>query len=102
MEVRYVYAHENVKEDRKKIAFERGLVIFCFEEIDNGKDLLDFQVPENSYFQHDFQDNLLGGMTVIKGKMLDSRGEIRNVTGLPYYAWAHRGAGKMAVWFRKK
>jgi hypothetical protein len=50
----------------------------------------------------EFRSDLLGGVTVIKGKADAFRrtgtGAETVFTAIPYYAWANRGKGEMAVW----
>ena len=43
-------------------------------------------------------DEMLGGVTIVKGT-LDNGSEFQ---AIPYYAWAHRGQGEMAVWLRSE
>jgi hypothetical protein len=50
--------------------------------------------------------DLLNGINVIKGiSFLPVDSDIHfkktiDFIAIPYYAWAHRGPGEMAVWFR--
>jgi hypothetical protein len=53
--------------------------------------------------------DLLNGLTVVTadGAVLRSEGgkpfvEKRKITLIPYYAWAHRGPGEMAVWLSRR
>jgi DUF1680 family protein len=54
---------------------------------------------------------MLKGIVVLKGKALavtkDADGSIasqkeQDFLAIPYYAWAHRGPGEMAVWIARK
>ena len=49
----------------------------------------------------EFRPDLLHGVTVVKGRGLRGS-EAVEFTGIPYYAWAHRGKGEMAVWLKKR
>jgi len=40
---------------------------------------------------------MLGGITVITGAPADGKPFL----AIPYYAWAHRGKGEMAVWLAR-
>ena len=42
--------------------------------------------------------DLLGGVTVIRGKAENGQ----DLALIPYYAWANRGQGQMAVWLTSK
>ncbi len=106
MKIRKVLAHEKVEADRGKFALERGPIVFCAEEIDNSGDVLNFILPKNEDFNYEFNSELLHGIGMIKGKAIAAHkinGTIKkkeqSFTAIPYYAWAHRGKGKMTVWF---
>ena len=101
MPVRYTAAHDSVADNRNKIALERGSIVYCIEEADNGRNFLELELPDNPDFSSDFNKNLLNGITTLKGEMIDNRGKKHIITAIPYYAWAHRGAGKMAVWLKE-
>jgi DUF1680 family protein len=108
MEVRRVIAHPDLKEDRGKVALERGPIVYCIEGVDNKDGRVDnLLVPDGGTFTTEFRKNLLGGVQVIKGKALPVRrtlagevetGEEQEFTAIPYYAWAHRGRCEMTVW----
>ena len=98
MQVRVVAADGNVKEVENKVALMRGPLVYCAEEVDNGRSVLDMRIPDESEFQAEYKSELLSGVTVLKGIVLNKSGRKRKLTAIPYYAWAHRGNGKMAVW----
>jgi len=98
MEVLKVRAHPAVKDDRGKVAFQRGPVVFCFEGVDNGGRVLDKVIDPNSPFKPEFRKDFLKGVVVLKGKAADGS----ELVAIPYYAWANREAGEMAVWMRVK
>jgi sialate O-acetylesterase len=102
MPVRRVAAHANVVHDQNKIALTRGPLVYCAEAVDNAGKVFDLVVPNKSEFRAEYKSDLLGGVTVIKGNAVDKSGEDRELTAIPYYAWAHRGNGEMAVWLPRK
>ncbi len=89
MPIRKVISHELVAANIGKMALERGPLVYCAEEIDNPKGVLAIKVPKDEQFQYSFDSNLLGGLGKIESKTLKA---------IPYYAWAHREMGEMAVW----
>jgi len=107
-EVRKIKANEKIEDDRGKIALQLGPLVYCAEWPDySDHDILSLILPENTPLSTDFQSTLLGGVNVIYGnaegaEKVDSSNEIktrpRKFTAIPYYAWAHRGKGQMAVW----
>ena len=108
MPVRKVIADERVKEDKNKIAFQRGPVIYCAEWPDNntGK-VLNLVVKNDAAFTTEFIPSLLGGIQVIKTSGFQTRrgrdGKVEllreePVILIPYALWNNRGAGQMIVW----
>lgn len=91
MPIRKVLTDERVTANRNKIALERGPLVYCMEEVDNPDGVLNYLVPKTEKLEYAFDQNLLGGIGEIKGATL---------TAIPYYAWAHRGNGEMAVWLQ--
>ncbi len=107
MPVRRVICNENVKDNRGKVALERGPLVYCAEWVDNGGGVLDLLLPDSIKLESKYQQDMLGGMVIIKGKAFELKksddgkftGRIdRELIAIPYYAWAHRGEGEMAVW----
>ncbi|MBM3293284.1 MAG: hypothetical protein FJY82_02040 [Candidatus Aminicenantes bacterium] len=101
MDPRRVGAHEAVKDDAGKVAVERGPLVYCAEWPDNGGRALNLDLPDNTALLPEWRPDLLGGVVVIKGKGTADRAG-RELTLIPYYAWAHRGPGEMAVWLPRQ
>ena len=85
-----------------KIAFERGPLVYCAEEVDNPNGVLDLKLDANSQFKYFFDNKLLGGMGKIIGKATDGNNKLVDFIAIPYYAWAHRDDGEMSVWLNSK
>lgn len=118
MPVEIMRAHPNVRENAGKVALQRGPVVFCLEEIDNGPNLQDIVLPADAQFDVHFDDQLLGGVTVLTG--IGSRSVIPPersdslyttqpfdrasvpVKAIPYFAWSNRTPGEMTVWIRSE
>jgi DUF1680 family protein len=108
MPVRKVIADERVKEDKGKMAFQRGPVIYCAEWPDNNTgNVLDLVVNKNAAFTTEYVSSLLEGTQVIKTtgfqtkRTIDGRIELLKeepVTLIPYALWNNRGAGQMMIW----
>ncbi len=90
--VRRVMSHENIEDNRGRVAVERGPLVYCAEGIDNGGSALDLTLPDDAPLVVERDEGLLGGMTKICSG---------GVTLIPYYAWSHRGAGEMNVWLAR-
>ena len=91
MPIRQVLTDKRVITNTGKMALERGPLVYCLEEVDNPDGVLNGVFPKSEILEFSFDKNLLGGIGEIKGTTL---------TAVPYYAWAHRGNGEMAVWFK--
>lgn len=109
MPVRRVVAHEKVKSDLGKVALQRGPLVFCAEWPDNDGHVLNLYLPDVMTLQSVFNKDLLGGVQVVNSQAValrESEAGLRKdmnlFTAIPYYAWAHRGKGEMAVWLARE
>lgn len=93
MPVRCVDTDPAVAENRGKVAVERGPLVYCLEAIDNGGKALGRSLPVGANFAVQWRPELLHGVNI-----LTAAGDGVDLVFVPYYAWAHRGVGEMAVW----
>jgi DUF1680 family protein len=106
MSIRRVMAHDNVKDDIGKVALQRGPIVYCAESVDNAGHVRNLVLGDNAVLEAQYRSDLLNGVVVIKGKAkgleYGDNGALieksRQFQAIPYYAWAHRGAGPMSVW----
>jgi DUF1680 family protein len=109
MPVRRVVASEQVSAGAGMVALQRGPILFCAEGADNGGDVLDLVLPDIAKLQSVFRPELLNGVQVVKGPATvylttkDGKTEAKTIElqAVPYYVWANRGAGEMAVWLAR-
>ena len=94
MPVRQVKANDRVTDDAGKVAIERGPIVYCAEGVDNNGKALSLTVPAGTTFRPVMQPEKLGGIVSLTGSSATNP-----LTLIPYYAWSHRGANEMAVWF---
>ncbi len=97
MPVRKVVSHELVEANNGRMALERGPLVYCAEEADNPDGVLDLTLDKEGDFEFMFDPGLFGGLGKIEGGAGSASGKTR-LTAIPYYAWAHREIGEMAVW----
>jgi DUF1680 family protein len=97
MEVRKVVSNEKVEANINKMALERGPIVFCAEQVDNQMGVTDLSIQGEASFVFDYDSELLGGLGTITGNSLVNNKE-ESFKAIPYYAWAHREMGEMAVW----
>lgn len=118
MPVEKIEAHPAVRQNCGRIALQRGPIVYCLEEIDNGPNLADIVIPRDEELKSVFKPNLLGGVTIIQGKAWrrkitdwkdslykpitkdSSYKEEFDFTAIPYFAWCNRKPGEMLVWIR--
>ena len=81
-----------------KVALERGPVVYAFEHVDNDADVFDTTLSDSAEFEAVHMTDLLGGVTIIRGT---STHNATKIMAIPYYAWGHRGVGKMTVWVHR-
>ncbi|WP_347549130.1 beta-L-arabinofuranosidase domain-containing protein [Pseudalkalibacillus hwajinpoensis] len=117
MTIERVYANPNVRHNIGKVAIQRGPVVYCLEQVDNGETLNAILLPESSTLQADYDTDLLDGVVVVTGeaeRIVDSswenslyqsaKGEMTSmkIKAVPYYAWCNRKPGEMIVWINEK
>lgn len=106
MQPRVVKANEKVAADRGRVAVECGPIVYCAEWADNAFDIQHIVLNSRPKFRVVEQPELLCGIrtitTDVQTLARDASGRLvardALLTLIPYYAWAHRGAGKMDVW----
>jgi DUF1680 family protein len=116
MPVERIEAHPAVHENAGRVALQRGPVVYCLEEADNGPHLGDVVVPRSAPLEATYVPDLLGGVVVLRGqgwrrdaarwgsalyRPVGAPTRAMTVTAIPYYAWANRAPGEMLVWLRE-
>jgi DUF1680 family protein len=97
MTIRAVVADERVEADADKVAYERGPLVYCAEAADNDGSVFDLSVMPELLPGAVFRKDRFGGVVLLEGHAVRNE-ETVNLTLVPYFAWAHRGAGEMTVW----
>jgi len=114
MPVRRVYGNPQVRQQAGKVALQRGPLVYCLEEADNGANLHNLSLPENSAFR------VFEGKGIFAHKMLiqaEGSGyhakdtdalwqydrspvqrQPQTLTFIPWFSWANRGEGEMRIW----
>jgi uncharacterized protein len=110
MPVRKVIAHDGVRDDRGRLALERGPLVYCLEWPDNGGSAMNIMIPDHAALKSEYRPSLLNGVEVITGRVqalvraqdgVSVRTSAHNLVAIPYYAWANRGMGEMTVWIAR-
>ena len=119
MPVRRVYGNPLVRHQAGQVALQRGPLVYCLEQADNGEALHNLLLPRDARF------------TVFEGKGLFARNMLiqapgyrkhaenadaqnlwsydhplatphsQTLTFIPWFSWANRGEGEMRIWVRE-
>jgi len=107
MPVRRVAANDQVTADKGRVAIQRGPIVYAAEWVDNPQgQVRNLVLPASAKLTAEFKPGLLNGVEVVKSRAIafayDEQGKVtrteQEFTAIPYYAWANRGRGQMAVW----
>jgi DUF1680 family protein len=106
MPVRRVAANDKVEACRGRVALQRGPLVYCAEWPDQaGHRVLNLILDDDTPLVSQWRSDLLGGIMALQGRAnaLQEDGALREqtFTAIPYYAWANRGPGEMAVWLAR-
>jgi DUF1680 family protein len=119
MPVERVAAHPEIRQDAGCVALQRGPIIYCLEEVDNGPRLANVVLPRNSRLTPMLDAGLFGGVGVITGEavriepstwpggLYQAQSNVKyeqtpfTFKAIPYCFWANRQPGEMRVWVRE-
>lgn len=121
MPVERLQAHPSVRANAGKLAIQRGPLVYCLEESDNGAPLASLSIPTNDQLTAEFDENCCGGAVVIRGtayqdqtlgdseqkeaplyrRAAEFSAKQTEFTAIPYYLWGNREYGEMSVWMRR-
>ncbi len=119
MPVERLAAHPQIRDDAGRVALQRGPIIYCLEEADNGAALANVTLPRDTRLSYTFDSRLFGGVGTIRGDALRFEPEPWGSAlyqpeafqerartpfefkAIPYCFWANRQPGEMRVWLLK-
>jgi uncharacterized protein len=111
MSVRRVVANQSIADDVNKVALQRGPLVYCVEwpDVKDGH-VVNLVLPDDAPVTAEFRSDLLNGVETLKSegwtlRYADAHGKLEKaktgIVAIPYYAWANRGRGEMAVWLAR-
>jgi len=116
MPVERVYSHPKVRMNTGRVALQRGPVVYCLEEADNGKDLNGIFLPKIAKLTVRTEKVARQMVPVIRAK--GRRGDTQRphdlytgsppqekpaaIKAVPYFMWANRKEGEMITWINEK
>lgn len=90
MPVRRVVGNDLIEATRSQVAFERGPVVYCFEQVDQA---LALEVSDQVKIREQPGEGRFANMVTLK---------IGEAPAIPYFAWNNRGLTPMRVWVDRK
>ncbi|KQY94215.1 hypothetical protein ASD24_01230 [Paenibacillus sp. Root52] len=116
VETKLIAANPQIRANAGKVAIQRGPLVYCVEEADNGVLLSSLSIANGTPLTEREASDLLGGCIVVEGDarrentsgwlanelykpLADEPKQVR-FTAIPYYLWGNREAGEMSVWLR--
>lgn len=112
-----IKANNNVREDAGRLCVKRGPIVYCLEEIDNGKHLHNLYINPEETLETVTKEIHGMNMTCVEagGQRIMDESESAplyeeykesdrkpcKLTFVPYWAWNNRGEGEMSVWVNK-
>ncbi len=118
MPVLQMEAHPNIRMNCGRVALQRGPLVYCLEEADNGTELNDLALPRRARFTTRFEKDLLGGVTALYTRATRRRPEAWadgtlyrpaptprrtvRIKAVPYCVWGNRSPGEMLVWLPRQ
>lgn len=92
MAVKEVVGNPQIADTRGKVAFERGPMVYCVEDV--GQKFGDAKLPSTYTTAVVHDSELAGGVDELKITGADAA----SIVAIPYFAWNNRGLAPMRVW----
>ncbi len=120
MSVERIVSHPNVRHNAGTVALQRGPVVYCLEEADNGPNLANLVIPRTAKLVGNVDSSLFSGVGVITGEAVRTEPAVWAgglyqpqsalqysydavpFKAIPYSLWANREPGEMRVWVREQ
>ncbi len=118
MEPQRIYASPSLRANAGRVSLQRGPLVYCFEEIDNGALLASLTLPADAELRS-VQDNSSSEVILLEatGQRLvipeqedgqhtlyhtvAPKREAQRILAVPYTRWGNRNPGEMLVWIRE-
>jgi DUF1680 family protein len=115
MPAEFIRSNPNVRANAGKVAIQRGPIVYCIEEADNGRNLSAIEIDTASNLTIETDKAVPGEGVIVKGKGLRTidegwQNDLYKPCGLtkkeveikavPYFVWGNREPGEMTVWIR--
>jgi len=116
MPVRRVYGNPLVRHVAGKVAVQRGPIVYCLEQADNGEQLHNVWLPASAAFNTFEGKGVFAHKVVIQAEGVKKTAhepaqqplwnydrapaapQSQTLTFIPWFCWANRGEGEMRIW----
>jgi DUF1680 family protein len=107
MEIRKLIARPELKQNKERMALQRGPIVYCVEGADNNGKAWNILAPSSSAFQTEKFNvldeeviSIVGELPVVQvnGDGTSISTQKTKVRAIPYYTWCNRGSNPMQVW----
>lgn len=108
MEVHFIEANPCVQDDSGRYAVQRGPIVYCMEGIDNGENLRDITLLENSQISIACEDNIPAPVIYIGAERRPLTESLYSIKSnkripftarlIPYFSFSNREPTDMIVW----
>lgn len=114
MTAHVIYGSSKIAADTGKVCVQRGALVYCAEEADNGEILPLFIRDDAKPKALAFEPEMLSGIVPVEidGYKAEDSGALystekpkfveKKIRLIPYYTWANRGENQMRVWLPVK
>ncbi len=108
MKIHFIEANPYVQDNSGRYAVQRGPIVYCMEEIDNGENLRDITLLENSEKKVVCEEGIPAPVIFIGAERRPATNQLYSIKNdervsftarlIPYFAFANREATDMLVW----
>ena len=108
MEIHFIEANPLAQDNSGRYAVQRGPIVYCMEELDNGENLRDITLIENSKIEVKTEDGLPAPVIYIGAERRPKTDRLYRLKTtdrerftarlIPYFAFANREASDILVW----
>lgn len=107
MPVKRITSREELKQDKDRVALQRGPLVYCVEGADNNGKAWNILFPESTAVNTLPYHVLDEPVTALEASVpvlttgadgISVQVETKKITAIPYYTWCNRGSNQMQVW----
>ena len=108
MEIHFIEANPYAQDNSGRYAVQRGPIVYCMEEIDNGENLRDITLLENSEKKVVCEEGIPAPVIFIGAERRPATNQLYSIKNdervsftarlIPYFSFANREASDMLVW----